>query len=355
MMQSAADDGELEPDMEPLLLLESGSEEARPPRSISFWELIAMGWGAPRLPMSWRGLARAFLFPLICYLLTVPLVLLGFLLPPPFDTIFHLLLSLFILPIMFGVQLRRFRRLGPVDFVKKQIEFNKCLYGSDGPHYPGLRILGLVHEQRHEPEEALEAFMTITKTSYQCSTHPNGAYYFHKVGTLLFVLGRYDEALIAFQDALRLRRLRRLVSRVVMELNCIAAVYTELGDTKEALEKHNEALKELEDGGMTECLDVAKVLVRIGSVQDSMGNLEESLDSLNKALDIYLRNVGEFPRSNAVAQLYEKIASVLLKLANEALAMENLQMAIEVYRRGGKSDEDQNVARLVQRIQDMKA
>jgi len=264
--------------------------------------------------------------------------------------------SLFIaIPLSLYFQKRQFRRLGPVKYLRSQLWRSKILCGEESPQVALILYrIGLVHEILNEPEDAFEAYRSIVSTIPDASKHPGGALVHHAAGRMALALRRYDEALEYFETALLLRELNpRNTLRVTKELYAIASTYERIGNLKLALEKRTQALERLHERGLSQSMDAARCLTLIGTTFQSMEKLDEALEKLNEALAIYILNVGDYPSVGAIACLYEKIGEVHANRGDVSTAIENFHLAIEVHRRGGKSDENREVSSLLQKAADL--
>ena len=123
---------------------------------------------------------------------------------------------------------------------------------------------------------------------------------------------------------------------------------------EEALKIFQEAHAALVQRGYDRCIDSAKSLVLMARVLSTMEKPNESLEKYEEALDIYVYNVGQFPRRKSIAELYNSIGDLRAKGGDDALAAENYNLAAEVYRRGGRSDEDRDMQNILRKIGDLK-
>ena len=182
-----------------------------------------------------------------------------------------------------------------------------------------------------------------------CRRDACGALFQARVGKTLYAMGRYTEALEAFETAMTLRNKLEKANFVLRLQNDLHWI----GQTNEKLGNYQQALKALQERGHKQGLHTAKSLARIGSVCECVGRLEEAHDYLGQALELYLLNVGDFPRSKSVAEVYTALGNVAEQRGDSVTAVENYRLGVEVYQRGGRSEQDKLVQNLIRKISDL--
>ena len=259
--------------------------------------------------------------------------------------------------LVFAVSWKFFQIYGPLKTLQTDIRVSTALYG---PHSRfvamGLYRMGMYYESQNEPEKALDCYRQIVDFPV-CRHHPSAAPYYSKIGKLLFALGQYEEALEAFETCLTLhRKLEKafFVLRLQGILHCIGQTHERLGNLEEALKIFEEAHTALVQRGYDRSVDNAKSLVLMARVLENMGKDDESIEKYQKALDTYIYNVGEFPRRKSIAELYNSIGGLHVRKGQIAPAVENYGMAVDVYRRAGKSDEDREMQVILRKMEDLK-
>lgn len=145
------------------------------------------------------------------------------------------------------------------------------------------------------------------------------------------------------------------VLRLQEILHCIGQTHERLGNLDEALKVFQEAHAALVQRGHDRSIESAKSLTLMARVLASKDELDPSLETYQQALEIYVYNVGEFPRRKSVGDLYKAIGDLRAKKGEGSLAAENYGLAVEVFRRGGKSDEDKEMQGMLRKIEDLKA
>ena len=317
---------------EPLLL--DGSTGRPRPRTFTFLEFISIPPGPKTLPWTLRTFAGIFL--LFSMFVSIPFFIL-------------------IYPLAYWLY---YRFHGPLVTLQSQVRVSTFLYGAHSRFVAMAWFrLGLYYESQNEPDQALACYKEITDFPV-CQHHDGAAPYYSKIGKLLYTLGRYEEALEAFETSLTLRRQLEkalFVLRLQEMLHCIGQTQERLGNLDEAFKVFQEAHTALVQRGHDRCIECAKSLALMARVLASMGKVDESLKKYQEALDIYVYNVGEFPRRKSIAELYKSMGDLRVQKGEDALAAENYGMAVEVFRRGGRSDEDKEMQSIIRKMEDLKA
>ena len=78
-----------------------------------------------------------------------------------------------------------------------------------------------------------------------------------------------------------------------------------------------------------------------------LGRCDEALVMFQKGLDIFRLNYGEFPKQFSMAKLHESIGDIFHKKNKMVLAKEHYEIALENFRRAGKSESDRLVVKLM--------
>lgn len=275
----------------------------------------------------------------------------------PNPELFFFLPGLFlaVLPLVYY---KYYQSNGPLVTLQNHVRFCQSVYG---PHSRFVAMalfrLGMYYESQNEPEKALASYQQITDFPI-CQSYHGAAPYYSKIGKILYTLARYEEALEAFETSLTLRRKLEkalFVLRLQEILHCIGQTQERLGNLDEALKVFQEAHTALVQRGHDRSIECAKSLALMARVLASMDKLDESLETYQQALDIYVYNVGEFPRRKSVGDLYKAIGDLRAKKGEDAVAAENYVLAVEIFRRGGKSDEDKEMQGILRKIDDLKS
>eukprot|EP00549_Striatella_unipunctata_P025883 CAMPEP_0118721506 /NCGR_PEP_ID=MMETSP0800-20121206/30771_1 /TAXON_ID=210618 ORGANISM="Striatella unipunctata, Strain CCMP2910" /NCGR_SAMPLE_ID=MMETSP0800 /ASSEMBLY_ACC=CAM_ASM_000638 /LENGTH=223 /DNA_ID=CAMNT_0006629399 /DNA_START=505 /DNA_END=1176 /DNA_ORIENTATION=+ len=212
--------------------------------------------------------------------------------------------------------------------------------------------LARCYEAMNKPEEALRLYKSIEiDFSTLCRKPPGGVKFYRSMGAVLFRLGRLEDAIEAFEKAVSVQRMQRKTAIKAQTLtSTIASIYERMGNMEKSLEKRQEAWKillEADQGNCSNSMSAGGCLVRLAATHKAMGNQQLSLETLQKALGIYLLNEGEFPSSNTVARLYCRIGDLQVEMGRIEQGKESYNLAIDVYRRGGMSDDHATLFSLI--------
>lgn len=246
-----------------------------------------------------------------------------------------------------------------MSLVQMEVKMYTFWFGSESPLVSTwLWKLGALHDILGENEEAMECYRKITTTVNGCRTSPRGAPYFRCLGRSYLRLGRYEDALHAFEFALKLKRKGKDPPNIDHDLSPIVATLKRLQRDRECVSRIDDAVLDLERRGFVQNLEHAKCWTLMGRVLMSLSETSEAIRYLEMALEIHLANEGEYPWSTAVAKIYEQIGDLhhVQESSNSnssETALANFHKAIDVCRRSGKSDEHPRIASLLQKAQNV--
>jgi tetratricopeptide (TPR) repeat protein len=247
--------------------------------------------------------------------------------------------------------MRSFRKLGAIGLLKEEHRWVALLNGQQSSFAANSLVrIAKVHELLNQSDDALATYQTIESSFPHFANRGRGGIMLRRaMGRIFMGLERFPEALDTFETALQLTKLQPTHAIFIQaDLNAIAVVHEKMGNLSDALAKRQEAWKELDDIGCTQVVTAAVCLTRMASTYESMQQRELALEKLEMALAIYILNEGEFPRSATVARLHNRIGNLLVTMGRSGT--EHFRQAIEVYRRGGMSDEHTALASLLRKI-----
>ena len=271
-----------------------------------------------------------------------------------------LFLLLVVLPATYLHRSFRIYKLhGPVAVLERKLKVTKFLWGSDSP--PTAELYGqlaVVHLRLGQLDKALRAYRDLIQEVPFFATHFSGAKVYHEMGRINVALEQYGEAIDLFQEALRCAKLttdRTRTMRIATEMQAMARTHVKANDLEAALEVANHCLHlVLQDPHVEQnSLEVAKCHTVLSQIYRARKDDAQALKHCQDALDIHLYNEGDFPRSLAVAKLYEDLGSIHSDATSMDSAIESLERALEVYRRAGFSDQHRNVISLLSRLENM--
>jgi tetratricopeptide (TPR) repeat protein len=145
-------------------------------------------------------------------------------------------------------------------------------------------------------------------------------------GQDLYQAGRYQEAIAAWEEALKIMQRLGYVQNQGVLLSNIGAAYERLGQLQRSLTYYDKALKIARQAGNV--VGQAQTLTNIGNTYIDQGRYTEALDFFNKALAI-MRQLGE---KQAQAVILNSIGTVYQSQGNYTKAMESFQQALTLSR-----------------------
>ena len=258
-----------------------------------------------------------------------------------------------------------FRRYGGVEYLRARIKVSRFFYGKDS--YPVAFTtyqLAKFHNLQGDLDDAFECYQRSAALLIQSrrgdSLTQAGAVarFLTRIGQDLCALRRYPEGLEVLETALSIQKeLGRqcFVMHLQQTLNCIGETHEKMGNVEDALRTYQVGLENMRERADAQCMDMAISLVRVGSVYETMGDQyrDEALERYQEAMSIYLFNTGEFPCRKSIAELYAKIGNLQSDKGEVVAAVESFRLAVDVYRRLGKTDEDEVVKHLLSRASDL--
>jgi len=144
------------------------------------------------------------------------------------------------------------------------------------------------------------------------------------IGATLSSLGRYEEALAAFQRALHLYKQSGDESSIGVLLNNIGSVYKNMGRYEKAVEAYERSLEIAKKLYGNNHPDTAIIVNNLGSVYAAMGDYERALALFQQSLSVYDKILGpEHPQT----------ATSLNNLASIYQSKGDLEQALALYQR----------------------
>ena len=172
--------------------------------------------------------------------------------------------------------------------------------------------------------EILERALRAKKALQPPALEADVALIFHRQGRVLWRMGRLDEALVQYREALKIRtRLFGYEDRdVAASYNNIALLYENQGKYEEALEAHHKALEIRTRVSGPQHPSVADSHNNIALVYENQRKYDEALESHKKALEIRTRAFGsQHPQDAAISYFNTGLVYRTLGNAKEAKEM----------------------------------
>lgn len=213
-----------------------------------------------------------------------------------------------------------------------------------GPGSPetaaSLVMLGRVHRERHEFDEALDVMRTAPDIVRK-SPEPNGALVGeidYQIGTVYIAKGQPIEAKAWFERALSVQeeslgRVSLPVARTIQELGGYCAATR---SPSEALSRFRQALDIGEQVLGPGHPDLGPMLLALGWLQGEIGNFTEAIEYLERLLPIYTKSYG--PDSLPTLRVNLVLSTQYARAGRFSQAQELLESAIEAVSRTDPSD-----------------
>lgn len=251
-----------------------------------------------------------------------------------------------------------YRIYGPVEYSNMHLRTFGILAKFNGGSSVWLvyHHLGRYHHLCRNYESALECFqkmyaLPITQEVPFCLADV------YRWKARCFVpLHRYQDALDCIRDCILEKktygRSPLPLLGIKNDLYFLAKIQEKLCKYDEALVTYREVVELLQARGHSQSMDLAKAIAKVGEAHQLMGNLTEAREYFENSLRMYRLNIGEFPWQPSIARTHELFGDLLLRMdESPELAVENYEIAVEVYRRSGKSEADRVIINLTEKIQ----
>jgi len=174
------------------------------------------------------------------------------------------------------------------DFPNSRLHYQRVLALSP-KDITALVAIGRVEVMSGNDQASLEPLTRALGLAVQVDNQEQRASILHLLGMAYSDLNKNDEALLNYQEALRIRRHLGQQKGIADTLNMVALVYVGIGKSDLALKNYQEALRTYRDIGDKQ--DAGIVLLNIGQFYDDHGKYDDALKLLKESLQIQ-REVG---------------------------------------------------------------
>ena len=252
--------------------------------------------------------------------------------------------------------------------------------------------LGRYHEVTGDFEYAIESYEGIFERFPFLKERKGGVCIYKALGNICYRTHRYRDALTHLQKAHQLRMLKdekALAWQLKNDHHAIGATYRALGRHQDALEAYRQSVESLNLNGWDQTTDMAQSIAKVGESLEILAGedgddaenddaIQQAATAYREALRIHLLNEGEFPRTKAVACLHDKLGDLVFRHPHlrtpdeegeeetttphnndhqhhpreEETATGHWNVALEVYRRNGKTDGDPVIIGLQTKLRD---
>jgi len=188
-----------------------------------------------------------------------------------------------------------------------------------------LGNLGNIYHNLGKPDEALEYYQQALDINRKLGYEQSTAHNLNNIGTLYNELGKQEEALKCQEEALEISKKFQDEQAIANSLTNISIIYTDSGKSEEALKFFQEGLEinkklKYEEG-------IANVFNNIGLVYSNLKETDQALNYYQKALNIN-KKIGY---KEGIATNLGNIGLIYITLGKSEEARKYYQEALEVF------------------------
>lgn len=188
-----------------------------------------------------------------------------------------------------------------------------------------LGNMGNIYHNLGKPDEALEYYQQALEINRKLGYEQGAAYNLNNIGTLYNELGKHNEALKCQEEALEISRKFKDEQAIANSLANIGTIYTDSGKPEEALKLFQEAIEINKKNKYQE--GIANVFNNIGLAHSNLRETEQALNYYQKALKIN-EKIGY---KEGVATNLGNIGLIYITLGKSKEALKYYQEALEVF------------------------
>lgn len=188
-----------------------------------------------------------------------------------------------------------------------------------------LGNIGNIYHNLGKPDEALEYYQQALEINRKLGYEQGAAYNLNNIGTLYNELGKHNEALKCQEEALEISRKFKDEQAIANSLTNIGIIYTDSGKPEEALKLFQEALEINKKNKYQE--GIANVFNNIGLAHSNLRETEQALNYYQKALKIN-EKIGY---KEGVATNLGNIGLIYITLGKSKEALKYYQEALDVF------------------------
>jgi len=188
-----------------------------------------------------------------------------------------------------------------------------------------LGNIGNIYHNLGKPDEALEYYQQALEINKKLGYEQGIAHNLSNIGTIYNELGEHDEALRRQEEALEINQKIEDEPGTADSLNNIGVVYTDSGKPEEALKLYQESLEINKKMGYEE--GIANVFNNIGLAYSKLREINQALNYYQEALKIN-RKIGY---KEGIATNLGNIGLAYITLGQSEDALKYYQEALEVF------------------------
>ncbi len=188
-----------------------------------------------------------------------------------------------------------------------------------------LGNIGNIYHNLGKPDEALEYYQQALEINRKLGYEQGTAHNLNNIGTLYNELGKHDEALKYQEEALEISKKFKDEQAIANSLTNIGTIYTDSGKPEEALKLFQETLEINKKNKYQE--GIANVFNNIGLAHSKLRETDQALDYYHKALKINKK----IEYKEGVATNLGNIGLIYITLGKSKEALKYYQEALEVF------------------------
>jgi tetratricopeptide (TPR) repeat protein len=188
-----------------------------------------------------------------------------------------------------------------------------------------LGNIGNIYHNLGKPDETLEYYQQALEINRKLGYEQGAAHNLNNIGTLYNELGKHDEALKYQEEALEISKKFKDEQVIANSLTNIGIIYTDSGKPEEALKLFQEALEINKKNKYQE--GIANVFNNIGLAHSKLRETEQALNYYQKALKIN-KKIGY---KEGVATNLGNIGLIYITLGKSKEALKYYQEALDVF------------------------
>ena len=188
-----------------------------------------------------------------------------------------------------------------------------------------LGNIGNIYHNLGKPDEALEYYQQALEINRKLGYEQGAARNLNNIGTLYNELGKPDEALKCHEEALEISKKFKDEQAIADSQTDIGIIYTDFGKPEEALKLFKEALKIYTKDKYQE--GIANVFNNIGLAHSKLRETDQALNNFQKTLKINK----EIGYKEGIATNLGNIGLIYITLGKSKEALRYYQEALEVF------------------------
>ena len=188
-----------------------------------------------------------------------------------------------------------------------------------------LGNIGNIYHNLGKPDEALEYYQQALEINRKLGYEQGAAHNLNNIGTLYNELGKHDEALKCQKEGLEISKKFKDEQAIANSLTNIGIIYTDSGKAEEALKLFQEVLEINNKNKYQE--GIANVFNNIGLAHSNLKETDQALNYYQKALKIN-KKIGY---KEGVATNLGNIGLIYITLGKSKEALKYYQEALEVF------------------------